>query len=150
MTPNWTSERPTKPGEYWLSIDPNKRKGRIDCEHNGGDGIMTDYRNGVRAAAGIIALIMGLCAVASLSGCATPAKLKAEALRMDALGQAAERACGSACSQRQIACAKAAASALRAISEALRVQATATKYTTGALAPDVSAAIHAADEECKP
>ena len=85
-----------------------------------------------------------------LSGCATPAKLKAEALRMDALGQAAERACGSACSQRQILCAKAVASALRAISEALRVQATATKYTTGALAPEVSAAIHAADEECKP
>ncbi len=27
---NWTSDRPTKPGEYWLSIDPNKRKGRID------------------------------------------------------------------------------------------------------------------------
>ena len=21
----WTDERPTKPGEYWLSIDPNKR-----------------------------------------------------------------------------------------------------------------------------
>lgn len=109
-----------------------------------------EYRLGVRAAAGIIALIMGLCAVASLSGCATPAKLKAEALRMDALGQAAERACGSACSQRQILCAKAVASALRAISEALRVQATATKYTTGALAPAVSAAVKTADEECKP
>jgi len=27
---NWTTERPTQPGEYWLSIDPNKRKGRID------------------------------------------------------------------------------------------------------------------------
>jgi len=111
---------------------------------------MTDYRNGVRAAAAILLGLVVLCALASLPGCATPAKLKAEALRMDALGQAAERACGSACSQRQIACAKAAASALRAISEALRVQATATKYTTGALAPDVSAAIHAADEECKP
>ena len=109
-----------------------------------------DYRNGVRAAAAILLGLVVLCALASLPGCATPAKLKAEALRMDALGQAAERACGSACSQRQIACAKAAASALRAISEALRVQATATKYTTGALAPDVSAAIHAADEECKP
>lgn len=21
----WTPDRPTKPGEYWLSIDPNKR-----------------------------------------------------------------------------------------------------------------------------
>ena len=21
MTPNWTTDRPTKPGEYWLSID---------------------------------------------------------------------------------------------------------------------------------
>ena len=111
---------------------------------------MTDYRNGVRAAAGILLGLVLLCAIASLSGCATPAKLKAEALRMDALGQAAERACGSACSQRQILCAKAVASALRAISEALRVQETATKYTTGALAPAVSAAIHAADEECKP
>jgi len=108
-----------------------------------------DYRNGVRAAAAILLGLVVLCALASLPGCATPAKLKAEALRMDALGQAAERACGSACSQRQIACAKAAASALRAISEALRVQATATKYTTGALAPDVSAAIRAADKECK-
>ena len=111
---------------------------------------LDDYQKGVRAAVLFIAALCWLCLLASLSGCLTPAKLKAEALRMDALGQAAELACGSACSQRQIACAKAAASALRAISEALRVQATATKYTTGALAPDVSAAIHAADEECKP
>jgi hypothetical protein len=109
-----------------------------------------EHKLGNRAAVLIIVTLCALCALASLSGCATPSKLRAEALRMDALGQAAERACGSACSQRQIACAKAAASALRAISEALRVQATATKYTTGALAPDVSAAIHAADEECKP
>ena len=31
-TPNveWTDERPTEPGEYWLSIDPEKRKGRIN------------------------------------------------------------------------------------------------------------------------
>lgn len=36
---------------------------------------MTDYRNGVRAAAGIIALIMGLCAVASMSGCLTATKI---------------------------------------------------------------------------
>ena len=25
MTPNWTSERPTKPGEYWLSLPPKQR-----------------------------------------------------------------------------------------------------------------------------
>ena len=111
---------------------------------------MTDYRNGVRAAAALLLGLVALCALASLSGCVTPSKLKAEALRMDALGQAAERACGAACSQRQISCAKAAASALRAISEALRVQETATKYTTGALAPAVSAAVKTADEECKP
>ena len=109
-----------------------------------------EHKLGTRVAVLIITVLCALCVLAALSGCATPAKLKAEALRMDALGQAAERACGSACSQRQILCAKAVASALRAISEALRVQATATKYTTGALAPDVSAAIHAADEECKP
>ena len=34
-----------------------------------------EYRLGVRAAAGIIALIMGLCAVASLSGCLTASKI---------------------------------------------------------------------------
>ena len=26
MTPNWTSERPTKPGEYWLSLPPDDRQ----------------------------------------------------------------------------------------------------------------------------
>ena len=25
MTPKWTSERPTKPGEYWLSLHPSMR-----------------------------------------------------------------------------------------------------------------------------
>jgi len=30
MTPNWTTNRPTQPGEYWLSIALDKRKGRID------------------------------------------------------------------------------------------------------------------------
>ena len=25
MTPNWTDERPTEPGEYWLSLHPNRR-----------------------------------------------------------------------------------------------------------------------------
>ena len=30
MTTIWTTERPTQPGEYWLSIAPDKRKGRID------------------------------------------------------------------------------------------------------------------------
>ena len=34
-----------------------------------------EYRLGVRAAAGIIALIMGLCALASLSGCLTATKI---------------------------------------------------------------------------
>ena len=34
-----------------------------------------EYRLGVRAAAGIIALIMGLCAVASMSGCLTASKI---------------------------------------------------------------------------
>ena len=27
MTPNWTNERPTKPGEYWLSVKPSNRAG---------------------------------------------------------------------------------------------------------------------------
>ncbi len=26
---NWTPDRPTQPGEYWVSIEPGKRKGRI-------------------------------------------------------------------------------------------------------------------------
>lgn len=25
MTQKWTSERPTKPGEYWLSLHPDRR-----------------------------------------------------------------------------------------------------------------------------
>ena len=141
MTPNWT---PTKPGEYWLSLPPKQRTNQQSAIP-----VVCHPSSGILAAAILLGLVV-LCALASLPGCATPSKLRAEALRMDALGQAAERACGSACSQRQIACAKATASALRAISEALRVQATATKYTTGALAPDVSAAIKTADEECKP
>lgn len=66
MTPNWTTDRPTKPGEYWLSIDPNKRKGRIDCEHNGGDVTMTDYHRAIKAAIGLLICICLLAALASL------------------------------------------------------------------------------------
>ena len=36
---------------------------------------MTDYRNGVRAAVGIIAGLCGLCVLASLSGCLTATKI---------------------------------------------------------------------------
>ena len=36
---------------------------------------MTDYRNGVRAAVGIIAGLCGLCVLASLAGCLTAAKI---------------------------------------------------------------------------
>ena len=36
---------------------------------------MTDYRNGVRAAVGIIAVLCGLCVLASLPGCLTATKL---------------------------------------------------------------------------
>ena len=38
MSTNWTTDRPTDPGEYWVSIEPSKRKGRtafpgvIPCE----------------------------------------------------------------------------------------------------------------------
>ena len=28
MNPNWTPDRPTKPGKYWLSVHPDKRRGR--------------------------------------------------------------------------------------------------------------------------
>ena len=28
--PDWTTDRPTEPGEYWVSIEPDKRKGRIN------------------------------------------------------------------------------------------------------------------------
>ena len=31
MTPNWTNERPTKPGEYWLSLPPDFRM-RSECD----------------------------------------------------------------------------------------------------------------------
>lgn len=36
---------------------------------------LDEYRLGVRAAAGIIALLVALCALASLSGCLTAAKI---------------------------------------------------------------------------
>lgn len=36
---------------------------------------MTDYQKGVRAAVGIIAVLCGLCVLASLSGCLTAAKI---------------------------------------------------------------------------
>ena len=26
MTPNWTTDRPTQPGEYWLSLPPDDRQ----------------------------------------------------------------------------------------------------------------------------
>jgi hypothetical protein len=36
---------------------------------------VTDYQNGVRAAVGIIAVLCGLCVLASLSGCLTATKI---------------------------------------------------------------------------
>ena len=36
---------------------------------------MTDYQKGVRAAVGIIAVLCGLCVLASLSGCLTATKI---------------------------------------------------------------------------
>ena len=42
---------------------------------------MTDYKRGTYAAAGIIALLVVLCVLASLPGCLTPAKLAEMAQR---------------------------------------------------------------------
>ena len=51
---------------------------------------MTDYRNGVRAAAAILLGLVVLCALASLSGCLTPAKLAEMAQRADTLSKGAK------------------------------------------------------------
>ena len=49
-----------------------------------------EYKRGLRAAAGIIALLVALCVLASLSGCLTPAKLAEMAQRADTLSRGAK------------------------------------------------------------
>ena len=51
---------------------------------------MTDHQRGTYAAAGIIALLVALCVLASLSGCLTPAKLAEMAQRADTLSKGAK------------------------------------------------------------
>ena len=53
-------------------------------------GVMTDHQRETYAAAGIIALLVALCALASLSGCLTPAKLAEMAQRADTLSKGAK------------------------------------------------------------
>lgn len=70
---------------------------------------MTDYKRGTYAAAGIIALLVVLCVLASLPGCLTPAKLTSMSQRADALSQGAKTK----------VCAEAAAKAAESIVAAL-------------------------------
>ena len=51
---------------------------------------MTDHQRGTYAAAGIIALLVALCALASLSGCLTPAALASMSQRADELSRGAK------------------------------------------------------------
>ena len=62
MTPNWTSERPTKPGEYWLSLPPKQRTNQqsaipVVCYPSSGilgvyyDGITGEWLNAVMSSA---------------------------------------------------------------------------------------------------
>ena len=49
-----------------------------------------EYKRGLRAAAGIIALLVALCVLASLSGCLTPAALASMSQRADELSRGAK------------------------------------------------------------
>ncbi len=62
MRPNWTSERPTKPGEYWLSLPPKQRTNQqsaipVVCHPSSGilgvyyDGITGEWLNAVMSSA---------------------------------------------------------------------------------------------------
>ena len=80
---------------------------------------MTDYRNGVRAAAAILLGLVVLCALASLSGCLTPAKLAEMAQRADTLSKGAKTD----------ECADAAANAASAVVVALEDMTRATRLS---------------------
>ena len=86
---------------------------------------MTDYRNGVRAAAGILLGLVVLCALASLSGCLTPAKLAEMAQRADTLSRGAKTD----------ECADAAANAAEAVVVALNDMIRATKMSDPVRSP---------------
>jgi hypothetical protein len=98
-----------------------------------------DYRNGVRAAAAILLGLVVLCALASLPGCVTPAKLVTHSDRMEVLSAAAT-------SPR---CAEAAYEAQRAILALLESQAVATTYLSAWDSRRVTNAVKAAEEACK-
>ena len=86
---------------------------------------MTDYRNGVRAAAAILLGLVVLCALASLSGCLTPAKLAEMAQRADTLSRGAKTD----------ECADAAANAASAVVVALEDMTRATKMSDPVRSP---------------
>ena len=97
---------------------------------------MTDYRNGVRAAAGILLGLVLLCAIASLSGCLTPAKLAEMAQRADTLSRGAKTD----------ECADAAANAAEAVVVALNVMTRATKMSDPVRSP--KSALRLAEVAC--
>jgi len=97
---------------------------------------MTDHQRGTYAAAGIIALLVALCVLASLSGCLTPAKLAEMAQRADTLSKGAKTD----------ECADAAANAASAVVVALNDMTSATKMSDPVRSP--KPALRAAEVAC--
>lgn len=95
-----------------------------------------DYRHGVRVAAGIIALLVVLCALASLSGCLTPAALAEMAQRADTLSKGAKTD----------ECADAAANAAETVVVALNDMTRATKMSDPVRSP--KSALRLAEVAC--
>lgn len=87
-----------------------------------------EYRNGVRAAAAILLGLVVLCALASLSGCLTPAKLAEMAQRADTLSRGAKTD----------ECADAAANAASAVVVALKDMTSATRMSDPVRSPKPS------------
>ena len=86
---------------------------------------MTSYKRGTYAAAGIIALLVVLCVLASLPGCLTPAKLAAMSQRAEVLSKEAKTQ----------DCADAAANAASAVVVALEDMTRATKMSDPVRSP---------------
>jgi len=97
---------------------------------------MTDYKRGTYAAAGIIALLVVLCVLASLSGCLTPAVLAEMAQRADTLSRGAKTD----------ECADAAANAASAVVVALEDMTRATRLSDPVRSP--KSALRLAEVAC--
>ena len=97
---------------------------------------MTDHQRGTYAAAGIIALLVVLCVLASLSGCLTPAALASMSQRADELSRGAKTQ----------DCADAAANAASAVVVALGDMTRATRMSDPVRSP--KPALRVAEAAC--